>query len=66
MTNLPPLADTILHTNAKIQHEMIENLPASLTSARSRINDRNIQVKNLSRAVKNHELTVDILEEELH
>ena len=45
---------------------MIENLSASLTSARSRINDRNIQVKNLSRAVKDHELTVDILEEELH
>ena len=45
---------------------MIENLSAGLTSARSLINDRNIQVKNLSRAVKNHELTIDILEEELH
>ena len=45
---------------------MIENLSASLTSARSLINDRNIQVRNLSRAVKNHELTIDILEEELH
>ena len=50
----------------KHQHEMIQNLSAGLTSARSLINDRNIQVKNLSRAVKNHELTIDILEKELH
>ena len=49
----------------KRQQSEIENLSASLDGAKSIINSRNIQIKNLQGMVQSHELTIDMLEYEM-
>ena len=49
----------------KRQQSEIENLSASLDGAKSIINSRNIQIKNLQGMVQSHKLTIDMLEYEM-
>ena len=49
----------------KAQQEKIKTLSAALEDGRSLIHERNVEIIKLRSAVQNHELTIDILQDEL-
>ena len=49
----------------KAQGVKVDNLTAALESVQCLVHERNIEIKHLQSVVRNHELTIDLLEDEL-